>query len=411
MGLNRVCQELLKSARLAFVKQEWSQAANDLSALLNEVRDTPTEVDLVMAPVQILYAFCILRQIATKEENPEEKPVERALADAEPEAAGPSGSAATGPSTSAEPSSSSNTGAVDDVEEEEDDDELEEPAKSLMIAWQVLLLAKSIYERFPDQSNKLEELHAMQLQAEILFLNNDSQCLEYLDKIVEELGNFPYIKVWPIKILTMKAAYLLRFKEDVKFAENLNIIYGRLEDSMSEVQQPEGQKVQKVFQQVEEDVKAMHEAEKVEIKAQKSAKKADDLLGLSSQEMRNKIESRLLALCSSYSLPQDESGTPIPTRIIEDVNEIIADESIEESSRPSAPSRVIESETIGFGAPSSNGPSAAPSSSLSIKRKQPNAPPTPEKDKKRVTLTSINGNGTSNGNGRKHDSEDDEKVN
>ncbi|CAB3382325.1 Hypothetical predicted protein [Cloeon dipterum] len=369
MGLNRVCQELLKSARLAFVKQEWSQAANDLSALLNEVRDTPTEVDLVMAPVQIFYAFCILRQIATKEENPEEKPVERAPADAEPESAGPSGSAAAGPSTSAEPSSSSNTGAVDDVEEEEDDDELEEPAKSLMIAWQVLLLAKSIYERFPEQSNKLEELHALQLQAEILFLNNDSQCLEYLDKIVEELGNFPYIKVWPIKILTMKAAYLLRFKEDAKFAENLNIIYGRLEDAMSEVQQPEGQKVQKLFQQVEEDVKAMHEAEKVEIKAQKSAKKADDLLGLSSQEMRNKIESRLLALCSSYSLPQDESGTPIPTRIIEDVNEIIADELAEESPRPSAPSRVIESETIGFGAPSSNGPSAAPSSSLSIKRK------------------------------------------
>jgi hypothetical protein len=55
-----------------------------------------------------------------------------------------------------------------------------------------------------------------------------------LDKIVEELKNFPYVLVWPIKVLTTKAAYLMRFKNYEKFAENLNIINGRLEDAMSE---------------------------------------------------------------------------------------------------------------------------------------------------------------------------------
>jgi len=60
-------EELLKSARLAFVKQDWSKAVNDLSEVLNEVRDTDSEVDLAMAPVHILYAFSLLRQIATKE--------------------------------------------------------------------------------------------------------------------------------------------------------------------------------------------------------------------------------------------------------------------------------------------------------------------------------------------------------
>jgi hypothetical protein len=55
-----------------------------------------------------------------------------------------------------------------------------------------------------------------------------------LDKIVEELKNFPYVYVWPIKVLTTKAAYLMRFKNYEKFAENLNIINGRLEDAMSE---------------------------------------------------------------------------------------------------------------------------------------------------------------------------------
>jgi len=74
----------------------------------------------------------------------------------------------------------------------------------------------------------------MQLQAEILFHNNDVQCLVYLDKIVEELKNFPSIVVWPLKVLIMKAAYLLRFKQEDNFFENLNIVNGRLEDAMSE---------------------------------------------------------------------------------------------------------------------------------------------------------------------------------
>jgi len=62
-------EDLLKSARFAFVKQDWSKAVNDLSELLNEVRDTDVELDLAMAPVHILYAFCILRQIANRDGN------------------------------------------------------------------------------------------------------------------------------------------------------------------------------------------------------------------------------------------------------------------------------------------------------------------------------------------------------
>jgi hypothetical protein len=88
--------------------------------------------------------------------------------------------------------------------------------------------------RFPAKANKLEELHALQLQAEILFHNNDAQSLDYLDKILEELKNFPNIIVWTMKILITKASYLLHFKQDEKFDENMNILRGRLEDAMSE---------------------------------------------------------------------------------------------------------------------------------------------------------------------------------
>lgn len=66
-ALSCCSEELLKSARFAFVKQDWSKAVNELSELLNEVRDTESELDLVMAPVHILYAFCILRQIANRD--------------------------------------------------------------------------------------------------------------------------------------------------------------------------------------------------------------------------------------------------------------------------------------------------------------------------------------------------------
>jgi len=86
--------------------------------------------------------------------NPEEKS-EAALnggsAAARNEDAGPSDQA--GPSSSSSssmpgPSSSANVGDELDADEDDDLNELEEPAKSLMIAWEVLLLAKSIFEKY-----------------------------------------------------------------------------------------------------------------------------------------------------------------------------------------------------------------------------------------------------------------------
>jgi hypothetical protein len=73
---------------------------------------------------------------------------------ADNEEAGPSdepGPSTSGSSSAPGPSSSSGgDNAGDEVDAEEDDDlnELEEPAKSLMMAWEVLVLAKIIFERF-----------------------------------------------------------------------------------------------------------------------------------------------------------------------------------------------------------------------------------------------------------------------
>ncbi|XP_059474981.1 uncharacterized protein LOC132196397 [Neocloeon triangulifer] len=406
MGLTRVCQELLKSARLAFVKQEWGKAVEDYEAVLNEIRDTDIELDLVMAPIYISYAFCLLRQIANKEVNTN-KSEEEGNGDSgeqDHDEAGPSD--APGPSTSAGPSSSSGNNG-DEAEDDEDElSELEEPAKSLMQAWEMLLLAKSIFDRFPAKANKLEELHAMTLQAEILFHNNDTQCIVYLDKIIQELKNFPGLVVWPLKIHITKAAYLIRFEDDAEFAKNLNIISGRTEDAMSEVQQPEGNKLQDLIEQVKLDFKALQEAEKAEARGAKPKQNTDDVLELNARELRAKIESKLLALCSPYSLPQDDSGTPLSTRIIEDVNEIMAEE-FAESATSSKP-KIVESEQIGFGPPSGSSSSDSGSSSLAVKRKAPNPPPTPEKDKKRVLLKAVTNGGTSvNGNGLKHDSDEE----
>jgi hypothetical protein len=52
-------------------------------------------------------------------------------------------------SSSSMPGPSGSSGPAEEMEADDDDDlaELDEPAKSLMIAWEVLLLAKSIFER------------------------------------------------------------------------------------------------------------------------------------------------------------------------------------------------------------------------------------------------------------------------
>jgi len=66
--------------------------------------------------------------------------------------------------------------------------------------------------------------------------------------------------------------------------------------------------------------------------------------------MRSKIESKLLALCSPYALTDEESGTQLSARILDDVNEIIADGIEEENKKVlAAPKQIIESEQIGFG--------------------------------------------------------------
>jgi hypothetical protein len=62
--------------------------------------------------------------------------------------------------------------------------------------------------------------------------------------------------------------------------------------------------------------------------------------------MRGKIESKLLAACSPYPLAEDEIGSQLSSRILDDVNEIISD-GIEEEKKTST--KIIESEQIGFG--------------------------------------------------------------
>lgn len=129
------------------------------------------------------------------------------------------------------------------------------------------------------------------------------------------------------------------------------------------VQQPVGENFQKFFGQIKEDVKEMLAQEKAEIKAstkkdeenvlqlnaEVSAKQLNLKIGLTLsifQEMRGKIESKLLTACSPYPLAEDEMGSKLSSRILDDVNEIISD-GIEDEKKTST--KIIESEQIGFG--------------------------------------------------------------